>query len=74
MSEQIRILTEMKFGQKENGDIILNPFYGSNDEKVKRNISYAEKTYKDVFRRFIYVWYLSGIKSVPPRDWESFRI
>lgn len=75
MTAQLEILTSMMSGQKENSELVINPFYGATKERVEDNYIQAKKVYRDVFRRFIYVWFTSGNRTnPPPYDWEKLNI
>lgn len=77
MTFQMKLLMQMATGQTETGDIILNPFYDTSPEYIIANLSKAEMTYKNVWRRFLTVWYLRykvDELPIPPREWETFSV
>ena len=71
----MNILLTMKTGQRENGEIFINPFFMASEEKIKINFNVAKNIYKDIFRKFITAWFLYGDKNnVPPCNWETFEL
>lgn len=75
MTPQVNILLTMMSGQKENGGLVINPFFNRTEEEIKSNFDYACEVYKDVFRRFISAWFLNGDRNlVPPLSWENLKI
>jgi len=51
MTPQMNILLTMKTGQRENGEIFINPFFMASEEKIKINFNVAKNIYKDIFRK-----------------------
>lgn len=69
MTPQEEILTTMKAGQRANGEVIVNRFYGRSVEEIHENKESAEEVYQDVWRRFLFAWYKRGSEGVPPCEW-----
>ena len=60
MTPQLKILTEMKAGQGEQGDLFINPFYGASRDQVERSLEDAKRIYAGVFRYFQAAWLTLG--------------
>lgn len=71
MTPQANILSGMMaYSSKELG-VCVNPFYGADEEKIKRDLEYAKEIYIGVFKQFIAAWVVAGDKKhPPPKHWE----
>lgn len=56
MTHQVLILIGSRAGIKENGELIVNPFYSATEEDIKNNLDYAKEIYSWVFAFFVSGW------------------
>jgi hypothetical protein len=61
MTLQQLLLTKSMAGMDEQGNLIVNPFYGATQDEILEDLTYAKEVYASVWRYFLTI-------CRPPKD------